>query len=222
MNRSLAIPLAMILLLLIASPVAAYVLWGWYNTSAIDTDGNGVADLSVCYGVTSSDLVYINRGDVDQEVEQWHTASVGSFSSNGICNNDGSNIVMVYADFGQCEPGIDSVLGATNNPGNVGYNSRTIWFNSQCLDDFDWYDADGIDANKYSALATALHEVGHALGLHHSGDPNAVMYDVGPIHCNPTGQDWRLARDDANGYRDRYPGIGNTATSFPLDAVCEN
>ncbi len=221
MRRLTAFPLAFVVAFALVSPVAAYVLWGWYNTGAIDTDRNRQADLTVCFGVNLGDLVYVNRGDVEQEIEQWHQASQGNFSSLGICNNDGSNVQMLYADFGTCEPGQSSVLGATNNPGNVGYNARTIWFNSQCLDDFDWYDADGIDPGKYSALATALHEVGHALGLHHSGDPNAVMYNVGPVHCASTGVDWRLAFDDADGYRDRYPGLNDTSTGFPADAVCD-
>jgi hypothetical protein len=47
------------------------------------------------------------------------------------------------------------------------------------------------------------------------------MYNVGPVHCASTGVDWRLAFDDADGYRDRYPGLNDTSTGFPPDAVCD-
>jgi hypothetical protein len=103
--RLTAFPLAFVVAFALVSPVAAYVLWGWYNTGAIDTDRNRQADLTVCFGVNLGDLVYVNRGDVEQEIEQWHQASQGNFSSLGICNNDGSNVQMLYADFGTCEPG---------------------------------------------------------------------------------------------------------------------
>jgi hypothetical protein len=221
-GRLVAVALAICLVVGTTGPALAYVFLGWYNSSEIDTNGNGQADLSICYGVHLSDAVYVNRGEVQLEIEQWHTASYGSFSSNGSCGNDNSSVQMYYANFGTCEPGVPSVLGATNNPGNVGYSIRYIWFNSQCLDDFDWYDADGIDAGKYSALATALHEVGHALGLNHSGVSGAVMAGGGPAHCSAYEHDWRLAADDAAGYRVRYPGINDTGTSFPALAGCDN
>ena len=88
-RRFVAIPAALILLLLGVTGVAAYVLWGWFNTSAIDTDANGQADLSVCYDVSTNSPIYVNRGQIAQEIAQWHTASEGAFSSNAICNNDG-------------------------------------------------------------------------------------------------------------------------------------
>jgi len=222
LRRLTSILLALGLVATTAALVLAYALYGWYNSSAIDTDGNGQADLSVCYGVHLSDAVYVNRAQVDQEIEQWHQASVGAFSSNGSCGNDNSNIQMYYADFGYCEPGSPSILGATENLGNTGYSIKKIWFNSQCLDDFDWYDTDGIDANKFSALAVALHEVGHALGLGHSSVSGAVMYQFGPVNCSPLEHDWRLAYDDAQGYRARYPGIIDTSTSFPPVAGCDD
>lgn len=48
-----------------------------------------------------------------------------------------------------------------------------------------------------------------------------MMYTVGPVQCPSTGVDWRLAFDDADGYRDRYPGLNDTSTGFPADAVCD-
>ena len=220
MRRFVAIPAALILLLLGVTGVAAYVLWGWFNTSAIDTDANGQADLSVCYDVSTNSPIYVNRGQIAQEIAQWHTASVGAFSSNAICNNDGSNFEMRQFDWGGCEPGAGT-YARTQNFGDVGRSQVKIWFNPQCIDDFDWYDTDGIDAGKISGLANALHEVGHALGLEHSNVVNAVMDDLGPNNCSFVGNDFRLAFDDADGYRDRYPGISDTTTAFPADTGCD-
>lgn len=205
----------------LATPVAAFVLKGWYYTSAIDTNSDGAADLSVCYGTSTSAALYVNRSDVDQEIEQWHGASFGAFSSNGLCDGDGSNIEMLMrSDLGSCGPVTGGVFGATENKGNNGYSQKKVWFNTNCLPHFDWYDADGIDGGKISALAVALHEAGHALGMDHSGDPDAVMHTTGPTDCSPVGNDWLLADDDAEAYRTRYLGINDTATVFPEDPAC--
>lgn len=95
MRRWTSVPLATMAVLLMAVPVMAYTLYGYFNTSAIDTDLNGRADLSVCYDVSTNSPIYINRSQIDEEIERWHAASVGAFSSNGICNNDGSNIKIL-------------------------------------------------------------------------------------------------------------------------------
>lgn len=72
----------------------------------------------MCYDVSLSSPIYINRGDIDQEIEQWHGASLGAFSSNGICNNDGSNIKMLQLDNGFCEAG-NGIYGEAQDLGNT-------------------------------------------------------------------------------------------------------
>jgi hypothetical protein len=51
----------------------------------------------------------------------------------------------------------------------------------------------------YYPITAAAHEVGHGLGLDHSGDPNAIMYSV-----NHDGAG--LGSDDVDGLRALYPG----------------
>jgi len=117
-------------------------------------------------------------------------------------------------------PKVFTVRSTMAARGNAGYSHIRIWFNTQCIDDYDWYDTDGIDPGKISALAVALHEMGHALGMNHSLVANAVMNAGGPDNCSIVGNDLTLAYDDADGYRDRYPGIADTSTSFPTSAGC--
>ena len=224
MRRLASLLLALGLVLATMTPVMAYVLYGWFSTSAIDTDSNAQADLSICYDQSTSGAIYINRSQLDQELERWHGAAVGAFSSNGVCNNDGSNIKIIRDDLGYCEPGdgLSDPLGLTQDLGNTGYTEIRVYLNTQCFDDFDWYDTDGIDAGKFSALAVALHEMGHALGLNHSAVDDAVMNAGGPDNCDIVGHDLTLAADDAAGYRVRYPGINDTATSHPASAGCVN
>lgn len=119
-----AVVAALIVALGVAAPVAAYTLWGWYNTSAIDTDLNGQADLSVCFATSTSSPIYVNRGQVEEEMERWHGASVGGFTLNGICDSDGSSIQILPLNLGHCEAQdhgiIQMTLGWTNHPGNLG------------------------------------------------------------------------------------------------------
>ncbi len=228
MTRKRLLAIVMVSMLVAGVPVAAAAcsLSGWYYGSAIDSNQNGQADLSVCFDITTVGAIYVNKDQVEQEMERWHGASVGGFSQNGICNSDGSNIRILRRDLGYCEASdhdvIPMTLGFTDHPGNTGYSAVTFYLNSQCIDDFDWYDTDGIDANKWSALAVALHETGHALGLKHSSVANAVMNIHGPDNCDMFEHDLGLAFDDADGYRDRYLAIFDTVTSFNASAACFN
>lgn len=205
-----------------AGPSVGYDLdSSWFNTSAIDTNGDGRFDLSVCYGLSSTDPINVNRSALAVGIAEWADASPGSFSSNNICDNDGSNIQVLWQSNTICVSGDNMKFGETETKSG-GYNTIKIWFNTKCRDQgiYDW--SGTISSGKRSAVSTMLHEMGHALGLDHSLDYRAAMHELGPDHCSPFGQRYSLARDDAEGFRERYPGIIDTAIYFDVLAGCHD
>jgi hypothetical protein len=66
---------------------------------------------------------------------------------------------------------------------------------------WDWYlgtAPDATDADQYDFQTIVTHELGHSIGLSHSGDLNSVMYDLlasGETHRDVTAQDLTLLRD---------------------------
>lgn len=205
-----------------AGPTFAYRYFSdrYFNTSAIDTNGDHKFDLSVCYGTSSTDPIYVNRSSLATGIAQWADASPGAFSSNGICNNDGSNIQVLWSNRGPCANG-SYVAGETENK-TSGYNQITVWFNTTCRTNnmYDW--AGTISAGKISAVSTLVHEVGHALRIAHSDKNGALMYSTGPIHCALLGQRWSLTQDDAQAFRAAYPGLIDTAILFPTNSPCHD
>jgi hypothetical protein len=205
-----------------AGPAFGYNLANrWFNTSAIDTNGDGRFDLSVCYGLSATDPIYVNRSALAIGIAQWADASPGAFTSNGICNSDGSNIEVLWKDNTICVSGSNMVFGSTE-PKTGGYSTIKVFFNAKCERDgiFDW--GGTISAGKHSAVSTLLHEVGHALGISHSDVNTAAMDDLGPDNCATFGQRYSLSRDDAEAFRDRYPGIIDTAIVFQNFAGCHD
>ncbi len=212
-----------------AGPTFAYRLFNgvdipgepnrFFNTSAIDTNLDGKFDLSVCYGSSLTDLIYLNRSALSIGIQEWAKASPGSFSSNANCNNDNSNIEIRWADLGTCSVAQGLHLGLTQ-PKVGGYNWIVIWLNTTCRD-ANMYDWSGtISDGKVSAVSTVLHEVGHALRIGHSNKSFVAMSEGGPGHCSPTGQRFSLAQDDLLAFRAAYPGLINEAIVLPTNAPC--
>lgn len=80
MRRIVAVAASIALMLATPVPATAYTLYGWFNTSAIDSNGNGQADLSVCYGSNTNSPIYKNKAALAQEFTRWNGAQLGAFS----------------------------------------------------------------------------------------------------------------------------------------------
>jgi hypothetical protein len=74
------------------------------------------------------------------------------------------------------------------------------------------------DGGEFDLFLVAAHEIGHALGLNHSSDPNALMYPV------LTRRTYGLSPDDAAAIQALYgenSGVQDTPQSFPDDTGSE-
>ncbi|XP_076968167.1 matrilysin [Tamandua tetradactyla] len=74
-------------------------------------------------------------------------------------------------------------------------------------EDERWSDDTGLGIN---FLFVATHELGHSLGLHHSSDPNDVMY---PTYGYGDAQDFKLSQGDIKAIQEIY-GKKNNSTNF--------
>uniref|UniRef100_A0A8C5Q6W6 Peptidase metallopeptidase domain-containing protein n=1 Tax=Leptobrachium leishanense TaxID=445787 RepID=A0A8C5Q6W6_9ANUR len=82
-------------------------------------------------------------------------------------------------------------------------------------------------SNGYNLFIVAAHEFGHALGLSHSNDPNALMY---PTYHYTDPRDFQLYEDDVTGIQSLYgagekpiepskPNTPSTCQNITFDAV---
>ncbi|GJR60276.1 metallopeptidase, catalytic domain-containing protein [Tanacetum coccineum] len=81
-------------------------------------------------------------------------------------------------------------------------------------EDENWSLGPGSVPNTYDFKTVTVHEIGHLLGLHHSTDPNAVMF---PTIRSGTVKD-KLASDDIQGIKVLY-GVSNSNPFEVLNSV---
>ncbi len=167
-----------------------------------------------CKWKNAQALEYVNTGGgpdgslqaIHQAMSEWSDVAgsrfrfvyKGTTTSHAVGSRDGKNII----DF------------ANISGGYLGY--CYWWYNSkrQTIDSdirfnkrYSW--STPKRSGRYDLRTVALHELGHNLGLGHSGKRNAVM------HATYHGSQ-NLHADDINGIKYLYPGSHTTTTTIPV------
>lgn len=234
----IALMLALTLVVGQTSSVAAYGYTGgfFYNSAIADSDGNGIADLHVCF--TANTPVFTNRATIMEGLREWGVGgNVAGNADGGVHKveliskgqNCDPNIVNVYVLWGDilgqpagCEAGVN-YIAATGNPG-TGYFGIGIVFNQHCL--WHWGLGTPVPNGFYDAFSTATHEMGHAYGLGHTGsdwlpyDGNLMNESFTDTCGRPNGVRAGISNNDAAGVRARYGGIPDTNVGFPQPSQC--
>lgn len=103
-----------------------------------------------------------------------------------------ANVRIVIADSSDCGSAADSVLGCTS-AGEVTLIAGWNWYTG--------ISAIGIEGGQYDFQTILTHELGHAVGLDHSGDEMSVMHNVlsdAIVRRSVTEQDLLLLRQGSN------------------------
>lgn len=202
---------------IVASAAGYALLGGAYNNASI---GDGV--LGVCFA--NNTPVYTHRAILMSGLRQWGTAKNITLSSNGRCDNDGSNLQVGWAA-GDCTG--PTIVLAWVVPGSYTNVYSTAWlnYNANCGSNFYWWGGTNpVPSGQFDAYSIATHEMGHAYGVAHTPIAEAgeqVMEPDAPCIAN-SNRYTSLSDDDADAIRARYPGLVDTAAAFNLSAGCIN
>lgn len=217
--------LAACLVAVAAAPAAAYLKLGFRSGGRIVTVR--WTERPVRYFVTNRGDEGVSAAQFQQAIARafatWQdepaidiTFSFVGFTGGEPFEEDGINVLGF-----QSEPELERVLGATGftiDDATGRILESDIFFNSI----FDWSVAPNGDSNRFDLESTAVHEIGHLIGLGHSAigeteltsgrrrviAKQAVMF---PISFGPGNiSDRRLKADDIAGGSDIYPE-GNVA-----------
>lgn len=158
--------------------------------------------------------------ELEAALRTWPRASCTSWRARldgeraAVAADDGVNVVLFHDDAWPAEliPGaIAQTVIHTDVDGY--YRDADIHLNGR---DFR-FSLDG-RAGTQDLRSILVHELGHALGLGHAGDPRATMFATG------SGLRWRsLEQDDVDGVCSLYPGTGTTgcdALPCPAPFLC--
>src|SRR5215212_3825508 len=147
-------------------------------------------------------------GDTEQDVvrrafDLWAAQTPLTFTETS--NTSTADIVIGWftGDHGDGDPfdGPGDVLGHSTFPNP--YDNSQVFLHFD--DDERWVDS---ETRNVDLLTVAAHEIGHTLGLAHSGDPNALMY---PSYSGPYRS---LGEDDIAGVQSLY-GVSSAPQPAP-------
>ena len=148
------------------------------------------------------------RDTIKAAAEAWSKVSLLTISEAKDISSADIVIQFVKGHHGNHKSfdGPDSSLGHARDP---------VYGGDVCFNDYVKWTVDSRDSKRYTRydlLHLALHELGHALGLGHSNDNNAVM---APFYKRSGGNARSLTRGDIDGIQKLY---GPSAWSLCLDS----
>ena len=170
----------------------------WGVASFATVGGWSVTDLTYCYVNDTGDLsVIVQEQAFEDALQLWSDVSALTFQESACASAD------LEFSFATGNHG-DGAGNAFDGPGTVlahaYYPTTPGWAGDVHMDDDENWSVDG---SGFDLVTVAAHEIGHALGLAHSGVLDATMY---AFH---TGLDRTLAADDIAGIQALYGGPGD-------------
>lgn len=174
-----------------------------------DGPGLGAADLTYFFANSITNLPGLTENAaVVNQMTAWAEYAAITWTETTVAGKDkSSDISWAPVD------GPMGVLAYAYYPNDI--NPETIAGDMVIDDSEDWHIGSDVDIN-----FVALHELGHALGLGHSDDPNAVMYpfySTGKSKLQPddiAGIQELYAKPDRPGLSLRFDDAGRTAEDF--------
>ncbi|KAI3958207.1 hypothetical protein MKW92_029497 [Papaver armeniacum] len=172
---------------------------------------HSIVPLMLNYALSQERIIdYINISDIRVALERafstWSSVIPVDFTETRDYEHANITIGFYYGDHGDGDPFHDRVLGHATGPGpgaHLHFNAAKTWavdFNSEK------------SKNAYYDLeSTAVHEIGHLLGLDHSNISKAIMWPYGGAREKHVD----LSLDDVNGAQALYGANPN----FKLDSL---
>jgi hypothetical protein len=181
-----------------ALPLATLEGEGW------DGPGRGSADLTFHFGTPTPDLTLAaQRATFTAALNVWASVAAVRFTETaraGLPNSIDVNFMVGLF------PGV--LASAAGPPPVVEPNAGNVFFN----DDYSWEIGNDRGHAAFDLMYVAVHELGHSLGLDHTSEPGAVMFQFTGPHKVFT----RLHPDDVAGIQSLYAAVPEPSTILSL------